>query len=592
MKLKFKLAQLNLFVGNFKHNFNKIKNIINQALKDNTDIVVFPELAATGYPPEDLLFKKSFIDDNLKVLKNIASLCKDLVCVIGFVNRIMYYLIYSAVLYNYAAVIHNKKIQYIYNKINLPNYSVFDEKRYFKPGNKTPVIDLKGIRFGLCICEDLWADNSPLFNPSQSGKTDFIITINASPYYTNKYKDRIKQFKELSKKTKNHIIYLNMVGAQDEIVFDGNSLVFDNNGKILKAGAQFKEDIIDFILDFKEKDVQFSNNASSQEASNQEASSKEAEQLKNTEYTLINNFKPKKHTQKSIALKEIKFLPDIEEIYSALVLGTRDYVLKNNFKKVVIALSGGIDSALTTVIAVDALGYKNVETIFMPTRFSSTASYKDAEKLAKNFKVKFSILSIEKIFKTYLHTLSPIFKNMPFNKAEENIQARIRGNLLMACSNKFGNLVLATGNKSEMSTGYATLYGDMAGGFAVLKDVYKTLVYKLAKNRNKKAGFDLIPKNILFKAPTAELKENQKDSDTLPEYEILDKILYHYIEKLLSLNEITKQCNINKKTVKKVINMVDHSEYKRRQAPPGIKITRLSFGKDRRMPITNGYVLK
>ncbi len=564
MKLKFKLAQINTFVGNFTYNFNKIKNIIEQALKDKTDIVIFPELAITGYPPEDLLFNKKFINDNIKLLNDIATLCKGLICIIGFVNK------KGNKLYNSAAVVHNQKIKYVYNKINLPNYSVFDEKRYFTAGNKMPVIDLGNVRFSLGICEDLWTENAPIVNPAISGKTDFIIYINASPYYINKYSERIGILKKISKKTDNHIIYLNMTGAQDEIVFDGNSLVFNNKGNILHSAGQFKEDILDLILPFNERKPQLKKN-------NQ------------FEYIKISNFKPENHTEKIRSQKKIKFLSEEEEIYNALVLGTRDYILKNNFKKVVIGLSGGIDSALTALIAVGAVGNKNVEALFMPTRFSSDESLNDAKKLARNLKVKFTVFPIEELFKAYLKTLKPSFGNLPFNITEENIQARIRGNLLMAYSNKFGNLVLTTGNKSEMSVGYATLYGDLAGGFAVLKDVYKTLVYKIAKNRNKKVGFDLIPKNILKKAPTAELRKGQKDSDFLPEYEILDNILYLHIEKNLSFKEINKLKKFDPAIIKKVINLVKSSEYKRRQAPPGVKITRLALGKDRRMPITNGY---
>ena len=291
MKLKFKLAQLNLSVGDFKYNFDKIKNIINRAQKDKTDILVFPELSITGYPPEDLLFNNSFIADNLKILKKITALCKDLICVIGFVNRKKHNLHNLTALYNSAAVIYNKKIHYIYNKTNLINYSVFDEKQYFKPGNKIPIIDLGGVRFGIYICKDLWADNASLFNHSQSGKTDFIICINASSYYINKYKDRIKLLKKTCMQTKNYMIYLNMVGAQDETVFDGNSLILDNKGQILKAGAQFKEDTIDFILQFKEKDIQINKN-----------------QLENNDYILINNFQYKKNTQRALARNKIKYL--------------------------------------------------------------------------------------------------------------------------------------------------------------------------------------------------------------------------------------------------------------------------------------------
>lgn len=565
MNLKFKLAQINLFVGNFKYNFNKIKSIIHKACQDRTDIVIFPELAICGYPPEDLLFKKTFIDENLKFLKKTASLCSNLICIIGFVNR------KNSVLFNSAAVIYNKKIIHVYNKVNLPNYSVFDEKRYFHHGNTISVFDIDNVRFGVGICEDLWVDDSPVFKQSQSWNTDFIININASPYYSNKRHDRINLLKQVSKKTGNYLFYLNTIGGQDEIVFDGNSLIFNEKGKLIQEGKQFEEDIIDIVLNFKKNHVKYK---------------KDPQNI-----IMIKGFKPYNHQKENILLHK-NLISREQEIYNALVLGTRDYIIKNNFKKVIIGLSGGIDSALTAVIAVDAIGNENVETLFMPSRFSSKHSFQDAKKISSNLNIKFNSISIKNIFNAYLKTLNPFFKKLPFNSTEENIQARIRGNILMAFSNKFSYMVLTTGNKSEMSTGYATLYGDMAGGFAVLKDVYKTLVYKLAYYKNKKAGLDLIPKNIITKEPSAELRKNQKDTDALPDYDILDKILYLYIERHLTYNEIKKLNKFNNNIIKKVINLVDHSEYKRRQAPPGIKITKLSFGKDRRMPITSGYVLK
>jgi len=569
MFLRIALAQINSFVGNFEYNFNKIKENIKKAKNSNCDIIIFPELTVTGYPPEDLLLNRRFILENLQYIKKISKLCDNLLCIIGFVDRV------NNNIYNAAAVIYNKKVIHIYHKMNLPNYGVFDEKRYFTSGTQIPVYEIGGIKFGLGICEDIWVEDSPAIIQSKQGKTSFIISINASPYYIQKWKDRLKILKEKAKLTKNYIFYINSIGGQDEIVFDGHSLVVSPDGKLILSGAQFKEDFVVCDIKFKKRQMPQSN--------------------RNIRLIKIRNFKPK-NSDKSLSLSSSKikltqFLQQEEEIYNALMLGTYDYVHKNNFSQVVIGLSGGIDSALTAVIATDALGKENVTTLFMPSKFTSSESYQDAKKLAKNLGVKFLIVPIKKIYKAYLKVLKPFFKGLPFDITEENLQARIRGNILMAFSNKFGSLVLTTGNKSEMSTGYATLYGDMAGGFAVIKDVPKTMVYKLAEYRNRKAGYDLIPQNILIKPPTAELRKDQKDTDTLPEYELLDRILYFYIEKYLTYGEILKK-GFDKETIKRVISMVDKSEYKRRQAPPGIKITKVAFGKDRRMPITNGYVLR
>ena len=560
--LKIRLSQLNLFVGNFEYNFKKIKEAILKGREERVDIIAFPELSITGYPPEDLLYKKVFIKDNIKYLNKIKRYCKDIICIVGFVNKI------KSDIFNSAAVIYNNSIVAIYNKINLPNYSVFDERRYFKEGKSIPLFYLGNIRFGLSICEDIWVANPPLIEEKRYGDIDFLININASPYYQNKYKERLKLLKKLAKKNNLTIAYLNMVGGQDEIVFDGNSMVVNEKGKLIANGYSFKEDNVDFYIEEKRDKNPI----------------KRIKSIKffNIPYNFKNfNIEKEKYILRDIDKEE-------KEVYNALVLGTRDYIWKNGFKKVLIGLSGGIDSALTTLVAVDAIGSDNVITIFMPSQFSSNESYIDAKKLAKNVNVEFHILTIKEIYKKYLKILEPLFSGKPFNIAEENIQARIRGNLLMAISNKFGYLVLTTGNKSEMSTGYSTLYGDMAGGFAVIKDVYKSMVYKLAKYRNKVAGYDIIPENILIKEPTAELRENQKDSDSLPPYEILDKILYYYIEKHLSYKDIVKK-GFREDEVKRAIYLVDRNEYKRRQAPPGVKITKLALGKDRRFPITNGY---
>jgi len=532
-KIKIFLAQINVIVGDIENNTKKITDLIIMAQNQNVDLIIFPELAVTGYPPEDLLLKDNFIKINISALKMIAQKTKNITAIVGFVHK------QGNKKYNSAAILQNGKIKNIYHKIHLPNYGVFDEKRYFEPGNKSIVFEIKKQKFAVTICEDLWVKN--LYLEKLKGKIDYIINISASPYYMQKWKERIKIFKKQAIRYKSGILFCNLIGGQDELVFDGHSFVIDKNGKLVLQGYQFKECNLIF-------------------------------ELNNILKTDFHKYTP---------------LIKVEEVLEALKLGTTDYILKNGFKKVVVALSGGIDSALVAAIATFALGKENVNLIFMPTKFSSKESFDDAKKLSENLDIDLKVISIQKIFDLYLNVLEDSFKGTKPDITEENLQARIRGNIIMAFSNKFNYLVLTTGNKSEMSTGYATLYGDMAGGFAVLKDVPKTLVYELAQFINKKAGYDLIPENILKKAPTAELKYNQKDSDTLPPYDLLDKIIEDYIEKDKTYMDLKNK--YDKQILKKVIKMIDLSEYKRRQAPPGIKITPKAFGKDRRMPITNKY---
>ena len=533
--MKVAIAQINTTVGDINANLKLIALMCHKAQKANADVVVFPELALCGYPPEDLLFKKSFIDDNLKalqILKKETSNLK-LQIIVGFVDRL------KTKLFNAAAVISNGKINSIYHKQLLPNYGVFDENRYFQNGIKNYIFKISGIKCGISICEDIWYDNGPVKKLSAMG-AEIIFTLNASPYHRGKISSRESLVCNQAKKNNVSIVYANAVGAQDELVFDGYSMAVNSSGKIIARGKCFEEDLIIFNM-------------------------------------------PQNKPNTALPAK----LPQIQEVYLALKIGVKDYVRKNGFSKVLIGLSGGIDSALVAAIASDAIGKENVTAVFMPSCFSSKASLQDAAMLAKNLGIKFLTISIQEIFDLYLKTLAPIFKNTKSGIAEENLQARLRGNLLMAISNKFGHLVLTTGNKSEMSTGYATLYGDMAGGFAVIKDVPKMLVYELSNFRNKLGN--VIPKRIITKAPTAELRANQKDSDSLPEYSILDSILELYVENDADFDTIAKK-GFDKFTVKKVISLVDRSEYKRRQAPPGIKITPKAFGRDRRMPITNKYV--
>jgi len=528
-KLRVALCQLDFTVGDITGNSEKIMSSIEQCKKDKCDFVVFPELAVTGYPPEDLLLRAGFIEENMRAIKRIKNCVGDTVVVIGFVHR------GDRKLYNSAAIIYRREIVGIYDKMQLPNYGVFDEQRYFEKGQRACVFEIKGIKFGINICEDIWHWEGPVSQQVKKGAR-YIFTLNASPYHFRKIKEREKIIKNICRKNHVCLFYVNLVGGQDEIVFDGQSLMVDEEGEIIRRGKLFEEQII--------------------------------------------ICQGKKESSEPVG--------ECEELYKALVTGLRDYVHKNGFKKVVIGLSGGIDSSLTATIAVDALGKENVTGVFMPSRFSSKQSRNDAKKLSENLKIKFLEIPIENIFCSYLVTLKDLCCNKSFGITEENIQARIRGNLLMALSNEFGYLVLTTGNKSETSVGYTTLYGDMAGGFAPLKDLYKTMVYRIAEWRN--SMDPVIPASVLTKEPTAELRENQKDRDTLPSYKLLDEILKEYIEKDKTYEELV-QMGYERTTVKKVIRMVDKNEYKRRQSPPGVKITPKAFGKDRRMPITNHYTI-
>lgn len=538
--LRIAIAQLNATVGDLEGNARLILRDIERARGFGVDVVSFPELVLTGYPPEDLLLKPKFIQDNIAALKSLAKEAHGIAVIIGFVDK------KEKRLYNAAAVIENGVIKAVYRKMLLPNYGVFDEKRYFTPGEKPLVVKLAGVSCGINICEDIWFQEGPTMLEAARG-AKVILTINASPYYRGKYKEREAVIVGQAKRNRVAVSYANMVGGQDELVFDGQGIVVDASGKILGRAEAFKEDLL--IVD-----VPVSTGKST--------------------------------ARESLARRIVQPLDETQEVYQALVLGLGDYVKKNGFSKVVIGLSGGIDSALVATLAVDALGKVNVIGVFMPSRYSSLESEEDAAQLARNLGIKFLSVSIEQIYKMYLMVLDPHFAGSTKDITEENIQARIRGNILMAFSNKFGWLVLTTGNKSEMSTGYATLYGDMAGGLAVIKDVPKMLVYALSRYRNSVAP--VIPERILTKAPTAELRPNQKDSDSLPPYETLDAILKEYVEEDREGNRIVAS-GFEKETVSKVMRLVDRSEYKRRQSPPGIKITPKAFGRDRRMPITNWY---
>ncbi|MBI4432028.1 MAG: NAD+ synthase [Candidatus Omnitrophica bacterium] len=533
---KIHLAQINTTVGDLPGNRQKIVNAIHQARLGRADLVSFPELTIAGYPPEDLLYKKKFIKENRKVLESLRPETAGLVAVVGFVDQDK-----KGLLYNAAAVFADRKLLKVYRKNLLPNYGVFDEKRYFTAGSGPAIIAWKGMRIGLTICEDIWQKESYVYQKSFRGKVSLILNISASPYYMGKQSERFSLVQNLARHTGAFVAYHNLVGGQDELVFDGGSFVVSPQGRILCQAKRFEEDAVAVDLSVTEK-------------------------IKNAPALM----RPE------------------EETYQALCLGTRDYVRKNGFKKVLVGLSGGIDSALVACVARDALGKENVIGVTMPSRYTSQETLQDAKVLADNLDITCHAIEMDPIFASYLKTLEPIFLGQPHNIAEENLQARVRGNILMAIANKFGHMVLTTGNKSEMATGYCTLYGDMAGGFAVIKDVPKTLVFRLARYRNAFSDSP-IPVSTIARPPSAELRHNQKDQDTLPPYSELDRFIELYVEKDLSVDEVIRK-GIQKDVALKSAKMVDGNEYKRRQSPPGVKITPKAFGRDRRMPITNRFL--
>jgi len=573
-RLRIGMAQINTTVGDFAGNTQKILKAIAEARSLGVDLLTFPELAICGYPPEDLLLKPQFIEENLRSLDKVIDGSAGLTIVVGFVDA-------KEDIYNAAAVIHNGKLASVYHKIYLPNYGVFDENRYFQAGRECPVYIINGVGVGINICEDVWYEAGPATAQAYSG-AEVIVNISASLYHYGKQDFRERMLGARASDNIAIIAHNNLVGGQDELVFDGNSLVLDEKGQLIARGKQFEEDLI--VADV---DVEAVFRTRLHDPRWRKGTLLMEEQQWHTAKIIVSEA-PSATTKPPLPQRQpqVRSLPG--EVYDALVLGTRDYILKNGFNKVLIGISGGIDSALVTSIAVDALGASNVVGAAMPSRYSSPGSISDAELLAQNLGIKLLTIPIEKAFQAYLEMLAEPFEGTEPNAAEENIQARIRGNILMALSNKFGWLVLPTGNKSEMATGYTTLYGDMAGGFAVIKDVPKTLVYELARYRNSLAGSELIPSSIINKQPSAELKPDQRDTDTLPPYDQLDPVLTAYVEEDKSVKQIIAM-GFKEKVVKRAAQLVDGSEYKRRQAPPGIKITPRAFGRDRRLPLTNRF---
>ena len=539
--MKIALAQINCVVGDIAGNTNKIIDYANRAYEGGASLVITPELALCGYPPEDLLFRDDFNAACENALQRIATSLPAITLLIGHPHQ------ENHKRYNAASVIESGKIIATYHKQCLPNYGVFDEERYFEAGEDTLVFSHNGTKFGVMICADGW-EAAPALKALRAG-AEFLLSLNASPYHMDKLKTRVEVLAERAKETGLPIIYTNLVGGQDELVFDGASFVLDNTGKVTQQLPSFIEALsfVEVVLDKNE----------------------DKNKDKNKHQPVNAHISPKLSLQASV--------------YNALKLGLADYVNKNGFPSIVLGLSGGIDSALTLAIAVDALGAERVKVVLMSSEFTANISVDDAIEMANLVGVKYSQIPIKDLFNLFCDTLKPEFGNLPFDTAEENLQARIRGMLLMALSNKFGSIVLTTGNKSEMAVGYSTLYGDMAGGFSLLKDVPKTLVYKLAEYRNSLSH--VIPTRIITRAPSAELRANQTDQDSLPPYEILDAIMQAYVEEDLSRDKIIK-LGFTEKDVNRVTNLIDRNEYKRRQAPVGVRITQRGFGKDRRYPIT------
>ncbi len=571
--LRVALAQINTTVGDLAGNVDKVVEYGERARALGADVVAYPELTLPGYPPEDLLLRRSFIEDNIKAVHEVADRLRGITSVVGFVDQ-------EQDAYNAAAVIHEGQVVGVFHKQYLPNYGVFDEKRYFREGDRAKLFTIAGARVGVTICEDLWYAEGAAQALGLAG-ADVVINISGSPYHYGKRHFRQRMFATRASDNAVMVCHVNLVGGQDELLFDGNSMVFDQDGEIIARSPSFDEHLLVVDLDL---DALYHARlrVPMRRYHGLESYARPVDEVFVSDAPLTPEKPP-------LAIENVPELDIEADIYKALVTGTRDYVHKNGFETVLVGVSGGIDSALVATIATDALGSEHVVTVSNPSRYSSEGSIADARKLTTNLGVKLMIIPIEPGHAAYLEMLSEAFAGTTPGTAEENVQSRIRGNIWMALSNKFGwQPVLTCGNKSEMATGYATLYGDMAGGFAVIKDVPKTMVYRLARYRNEVAGYDLIPNEILDKAPSAELKPDQRDTDTLPPYEILDPILEAYVEDDCSLEEIVAM-GYDAAVVSRIMTLVDRNEYKRRQAPPGIKITSRAFGRDRRLPITNRY---
>jgi NAD+ synthase (glutamine-hydrolysing) len=561
---------MNATVGDLGGNAEIIAQRLEEARDVGAHIIAFPELAIPGYPPEDLLLKPTFLEANRKTLLSLQEHTKGITAIVGFVDR-------EVDLYNAAAILHNGEWVETYRKQRLPNYGVFDELRYFRPGREELLLQIGQAWVGVTICEDIWYPGGPVERLAEAG-ADLVVNINASPYHRGKWEDRHTMLATRASDYGVVVAYVNLVGGQDELVFDGDSLVMSPAGNVLGEAQPFADELLLCDIEIEQVFRARLHDARPRQNARSAAASVRRRVLSD---------KPLKAAEQFIQ-HDVIVHDDLKEVYAALVMGTRDYVRKNGFKHVVLGLSGGIDSSLVAVVAADAVRPECVTGVLMPSQYSSEHSKTDAIQLAQALGIKTITMPIREVFDKTVELLSPSFSGRAADLAEENLQARIRGNLLMALSNKFGWLVLTTGNKSEMATGYSTLYGDMAGGFAVLKDVPKTLVYDLSRWRNRQDGVQIIPENVLLKPPSAELRPGQKDEDSLPPYDVLDPILQRYVEEDWSLEELVA-AGFDSDMVQQIIALVDRNEYKRRQAPPGVKITSRAFGKDRRLPITSKY---
>ncbi len=584
--LRIALGQFNPTVGDLSGNTDRMLALVEQAQERQADVVAFPELAITGYPPEDLLFKKQFLADAAAQVERLAAASSDIVVIAGaphLVDGEPFHLGAAPYpdevrgrIYNGAAVAWGGKVAAFYHKIFLPNYGVFDEERYFERGSECPVFTIGGAQVGVNVCEDIWYDAGPATVQRLAG-AEAVVNITSSPYHRGRGAERRAMLSKRAAQHGMYVAYVNVVGGQDELVFDGQSVVFGPDGSLVARGPQFCDALL--VVDIDADAV----------GAVEVASSLTGAALDGVGSPAWRTLSASKAGRRPLLAASVaEELDPLSEVYQALVVGVRDYVGKSGFKGAVIGLSGGIDSALTTAIAADALGADRVTAFFMPSQYTSDQSYEDSASLAANLGVRMAALPIRGVFDAYLAALAPEFGGAAADTTEENLQARIRGNLLMAASNKFGWIVLTTGNKSEMATGYATLYGDMAGGFAALKDVPKTLVRELSRHRNAMAGREVIPESIIVRPPTAELRADQKDEDSLPPYDTLDPIIEAYVEQDRSVEEMLA-AGMPRDAVELTVRLVDRSEYKRRQAPPGVKITRRNFGRDRRLPLVNWH---
>ena len=555
MVIRAALGQLNFTVGDIDGNAARSISAIRESTERGAQVLVLPELTLTGYPPEDLVLKSGFVQANHRALEDVASHTGDLLTVLGFVDTD------GRHLYNAAAICHSGEVKAIYRKQLLPNYGVFDERRYFEPGDRHTLIDTGRGVIGVCVCEDIWSPTGPAIAQADAG-AQVVLNINASPFHKGKVDERAMMLGERARRSSASVVYVNLVGGQDELVFDGGSLVIDPDGLLTTRLAQFEErlEIVDVPLG--------------------EARSLHASNVDRLSLSL------RDADGRNAAVPVIPTPDESEEMYRALELALRDYITKNGFSKVALGLSGGVDSTLVASICADALGPENVLGVSTPSEFSSSHSVDDAQELADNLGIRLFTIPIKSVYHSFLDTLRDSFGDEEPGLAEENLQARIRGTLLMTISNRYGNLIIATGNKSENAVGYSTLYGDMAGGFALIRDLFKHEVYALCRWRNTLSP--VIPENVLNKAPSAELRHDQRDEDSLPPYEVLDPILESYIERDEGVDEIVAR-GFDERVVVGVMALVDRAEYKRRQAPPGPKVTVKSFGRDRRLPITNRW---